>query len=129
MADRGWYADPQPDGEPGLRYWDGQSWTAQTRPSPDLEAATPTQAERPTERLIVSPREDRRFIRLSSFRRFIRHHIVVIWVLLAVATLGILWGAAELHDQTCYSKAEVAKGNRNCLLLPWNDPVVGQRQR
>jgi Protein of unknown function (DUF2510) len=118
MADRGWYTDPQPDGEPGLRYWDGQSWTAQTRPSPEAEA----------ERLIVSPREDRRSIRLRPFRRFIRHHIVLIWVLLAVATFGIVWGAAELHDQTCYSKAEVANGNRDCLLLPWNDPVETRRR-
>ena len=57
----------------------------------------------------------------------------MIWVLLAVATLGIVWGAAEQHDQACYSKeaVQIATGNRedgDCLLLPWNDPVR-QRKR
>ena len=98
MADRGWYPDPQPEGEPGLRYWDGQRWTAQTRPSPEPKAVAPPRAERPTERLIVT--------REVPGRGPVRLH-PAIWVLLGVATLGILWGAAEQHDQACYSRAEV----------------------
>lgn len=30
----GWYADP--DGLPCQRYWDGNSWTSETRPVPTL---------------------------------------------------------------------------------------------
>jgi uncharacterized protein DUF2510 len=120
MADGGWYPDPQPDGEPGLRYWDGQRWTTQTRPSPvPKAAASPPNAERPTERLIVT--------REVPGHGPVRLHPAV-WVLLGVATLGILWGAAEQHDQTCYSKAVVhaASGREveSCPLLPWNDPVT-----
>ncbi|HEU4802518.1 MAG TPA: DUF2510 domain-containing protein [Solirubrobacterales bacterium] len=121
MADRGWYPDPQPEGDSGLRYWDGQHWTAQTRPSPDSNvAATPPKAEGPTERLIVT--------REVPGRGPVRLH-PAIWILLGVATLGILLGAAEQHDQTCYSKAAVqaVSGNRElegCLLLPWNDAVA-----
>jgi hypothetical protein len=121
LADRGWYPDPQRDGEPGLRYWDGQRWTTQTRPSPEARAvANPPKAERPTERLIVT--------REVPGRGPVRLH-PALWVLLGVATLGILWGAAEQHDQACYGRAAVqaASGNRemeSCLLLPWNDPAT-----
>lgn len=107
MAGGGWYPDPQPEGEPGLRYWDGQSWTAHTRPG---------QPETATKRTVVAPRERRSLVRLPTR--------TIIWVvLLTLAALGILWGAAEHHDHACYSKpaAQVATGNRegaDCF-LPW----------
>jgi hypothetical protein len=55
------------------------------------------------------------------------------WWLAVLALLILLWGAAEVHDQSCYSKTavQVASGNlsqSNCLILPWNDPVTGREQ-
>jgi hypothetical protein len=55
------------------------------------------------------------------------------WWLAVIAILILLWGAAEVHDQSCYAKttAQVASGNlskSNCLILPWNDPVTGREQ-
>jgi len=123
MADRGWYPDPQPEGQPGLRYWDGQRWTTQTRPSPKPKTDAKPKVERPTERLIVT--------REVPGRGPVRLH-PALWVLFVVATVGILWGAAEQHDQACYSRAAVqaASGNReteSCLILPWNDPATTKK--
>ncbi len=55
------------------------------------------------------------------------------WWLAIIAVLILFWGAAESHDQGCYAKtaAQVASGNTsqsNCLILPWNDPVMKQEQ-
>lgn len=84
-----------------LRYWNGSEWTSQFR-------------KRETQALATKP------VRFP----------VWFWLLLITATLGILWGAAEQHDQGCYNKAlaQVASGNTDqasCLLLPWNDPAEG----
>jgi hypothetical protein len=104
--DKGWYEDPN---DPTmLRFWDGERWTDQRR---DRETQA---ADRPVTR--------------TTWVRFPGASWFWFWALLITATLGILWGAAEQHDQGCYNKvlAQVASGNTeqtNCLLLPWNDPA------
>ena len=136
----GWYRDPLSGDAPQARYWDGQRWTPQTRiSSPDWRRGTPEDLETepipaddeqyaeaatpPEGQPVVSPGQQSKPVappvRLPEW----------FWVLLVVATLGILWGAAEQHDQGCYNKAavQVASGNLeevNCLILPWNDPAT-----
>ena len=104
---QGWYQDPFDATK--LRYWNGSQWTDELR-----ARGTPARAA------------DRSWIRAPGRVRL----PVWFWLLLIVATLGILWGAAEQHDQGCYNKTRVqaASGNTsqsNCLLLPWNDPAEG----
>jgi hypothetical protein len=102
---QGWYEDPNDPSK--LRYWDGSQWTERgTKAAADPSSAVSKSAP------IELPK--------------------AFWIVLLVATLGILWGAAEQHDQGCYSKTQVqvASGNTsqsNCLFLPWNDPVEGSR--
>jgi hypothetical protein len=115
----GWYEAP--DNPSRLRYWDGSQWTDQYRERsvPDASAAD----SGPT------PVADR-----SAARGAPARFPVWLWALLIAATLGILWGAAEQHDQSCYTRTmvQVTSGNlrqTHCLILPWNDPAEGRGLR
>lgn len=124
MADRsqihpeGWY--DAPDDPSRWRYWDGSRWTDEYR-------ERPTQA--PAQDARSAPTADRSAARGASVR-----FPVWFWLLLAAATVGVLWGAAEQHDQSCYAKTmvQVTSGNlseSHCLILPWNDPAEGRGLR
>jgi hypothetical protein len=115
----GWYEDPTDPTKLHERYWDGSQWTGRVRMRGTREEVAEPETR---EAQAVAPRSAARpeAVRLPAW----------FWVLLIVATLGILWGAAEQHDQGCYNKAlvQAASGNTNqanCLLLPWNDPAEG----
>lgn len=115
---KGWYDDP--DDPDKLRYWDGSQWTDRFLERRNRGPGAGSQS---------APLGNERADRPARVR-----FQVWFWLLLIAATLGILWGAAEQHDQSCYSKtlAQVSSGNlseSNCLLLPWNDPAEGSGLR
>jgi hypothetical protein len=112
---QGWYEDPNDPTR--LRYWDGSQWTDQFRASETQARA----ADPPSVAIASEIANEPSPVHFPGW----------FWFLLIAATLGILWGAAEQHDQGCYNKAlaQVASGNTsqsNCLLLPWNDPAEGR---
>jgi hypothetical protein len=111
---QGWYDDPNDPTR--LRYWDGSQWT-------DQFGARGTQAQEADPPSVAAASEIANRPATVRFPRWF-------WALLIAVTLGILWGAAEQHDQSCYNKTllQAASGNTsqsNCLLLPWNDPAEG----
>jgi uncharacterized protein DUF2510 len=122
----GWYEAP--DDPSRLRYWDGSRWTDEYRERPMQSPA----AERPTQ----APAADARSApALSSAADGASVRFPIwFWLLLAATTLGVLLGAAEQHDQSCYAKTmvQVTSGNlseSHCLILPWNDPAEGRGLR
>ena len=117
----GWYEDPSDPTR--LRYWDGSQWLYRFREHGTQPEAADQPREPSTESSVAGPSVAARKSAPVQLPRWF-------WVVLIVATLGILWGAAEQHDQGCYNKvlAQVASGNTDqthCLLLPWNDPAEG----
>jgi hypothetical protein len=69
----GWY--PDPEGKPSERYWDGESWSEQTRPFPYLQ-------NRPAPQ---SPKN----VGMDSTEKGILVGVIVLIVLLALAGTGM----------------------------------------
>ena len=134
-APAGWYADAEQPG--GQRYWDGQQWTEQRKPPPQPAGAAPAASQREEKRRLKEDAKTERQRKSKEAKAERQKRKVVLpaafWWLAVIALLILLWGAAEVHDQSCYSKTfvQVASGNlskSNCLILPWNDPVTGREQ-
>ena len=133
MADRsqihpeGWYEAP--DDPSRLRYWDGSRWTDDYRERPTKSPAVESPTQAPAADARSAPAVNRSAAGGATVR-----FSVWFWLLLVAATLGVLWGAAEQHDQSCYAKTmvQVTSGNlseSHCLILPWNDPAEGRGLR
>jgi hypothetical protein len=124
----GWYPDPQDETGTQLRWWDGDQWTENVGQAEQLRRERDTallqeelaRTESPSTP-VASPA--RRVVLPAGF-----------WVVAIIGLILLLWAAAEVHDQGCYSKTivQVASGNTSeshCLLLPWNDPVTRQEKQ